>query len=150
MVFTAPSILWKIVTQISPCWFIPHTSHLVQPLDGQAYQVIKHYFRTANTEEVMWGGSASQKTRSFPNNWRYPTEDDCFLTGFDTPSPEPEPSSSATNSPPNSTIRVNKLNKKLIDEVKSMQSLSKKKCNGIYSEVWMQIRFSPIFDCDID
>jgi hypothetical protein len=41
---------------IITCYFIPHTSHLVQPLDGQAFQTLKHHFKRANNEEVMWGG----------------------------------------------------------------------------------------------
>ncbi|KAJ5849379.1 hypothetical protein N7534_008068 [Penicillium rubens] len=35
---------------IIPIWFLPHTTHLCQPLDGQAFQCIKHYFRKANNE----------------------------------------------------------------------------------------------------
>ena len=50
---------------IIPRYFHPHATHLVQPLDGQAFQNVKHWFRTANNEEVMWGGSASQKRDFF-------------------------------------------------------------------------------------
>ena len=50
---------------IIPVWFVPHTTHLIQPLDGKAFQCLKHCFRRANNEEVMWGGSASTKRDFF-------------------------------------------------------------------------------------
>ncbi|KAJ5616637.1 hypothetical protein N7537_001751, partial [Penicillium hordei] len=38
---------------IIPFYFLPHTTHLCQPLDGQAFQCLKHYFRKENSEVVM-------------------------------------------------------------------------------------------------
>ncbi|KAJ5244811.1 hypothetical protein N7489_004907 [Penicillium chrysogenum] len=35
---------------IIPFFFLPHTTHLCQPPDGEAFQCLKHYFRTANNE----------------------------------------------------------------------------------------------------
>lgn len=41
--------------------FLPHTTHLVQPLDGQPFQVYKHYFRKKNNENAQWGVPATDK-----------------------------------------------------------------------------------------
>ncbi|EKV16788.1 hypothetical protein PDIG_18900 [Penicillium digitatum PHI26] len=38
---------------IIPHFFLPHTTHLCQPLDGPAFQSLKHHFRTMNNEIVM-------------------------------------------------------------------------------------------------
>mgnify|MGYP002718969261 FL=1 len=142
---------------IIPIWFLPHTTHLCQPLDGQAFQCIKHYFRKANNEVVMWGGSAGQKRdffrmigeirtqaftqrtirSSFSSRGIYPfnpemilgplrtqaSEDD-VLRIINTPSPPPELSSSATNSPPDSVTRVKKLNTKLLNDLAELDGLS--------------------------
>jgi len=35
--------------------FVPHTTHLVQPLDGQPFQAYKHYFRKKNNENISGG-----------------------------------------------------------------------------------------------
>ncbi|KAJ5788583.1 hypothetical protein N7457_003573 [Penicillium paradoxum] len=50
---------------ILPIWFIPHTAPICQPLDGQPFQYLTHYLRTANNEAVMWDGTASQKRDFF-------------------------------------------------------------------------------------
>jgi hypothetical protein len=50
---------------IIPCFFLPHISHIIQPLDGQPFQTFKHNFKKANTEEVMWGGSVATKRDFF-------------------------------------------------------------------------------------
>lgn len=50
---------------IIPFYFLPYTTHLCQPLDDQAFQCLKHYFRTVNNKAVMWGGSASKKRDVF-------------------------------------------------------------------------------------
>lgn len=50
---------------IIPVWFVRHTTHLVQPLDSKAFLCLKQYFRTANNEEVVWGGSAYTKRDFF-------------------------------------------------------------------------------------
>lgn len=140
---------------IIPIWFLPHTTHICQPLDGPVFQSLKHYFRAANTEITMWGGSAEKKgdffrmiydvrkqaftqrtiRSSFKSRGIWPFDPEVILAPlrqksldiegpllrmFNTPSPQPEPSSSATNSPPNTTDRVNKLNTKILDDVKEL------------------------------
>lgn len=50
---------------IIPLYFLPSTTHLCQPLDGQEFQCLKLYFRKENSEVVMWGGNVSKKTRFF-------------------------------------------------------------------------------------
>lgn len=50
---------------IIPFFFLPHTTHLCQPLDGEAFQCLKHYFRTANNEVMIWGGSVARKRDFF-------------------------------------------------------------------------------------
>jgi hypothetical protein len=42
--------------------FPPHTTHLLQPLDGKPFQAYKHYYRKNNNAVVQWGGSVSQKS----------------------------------------------------------------------------------------
>lgn len=144
---------------IIPIWFLPHTTHLCQPLDGQAFQCLKHYFRKANNEVVMWGGSASQKRdffrmignirrdaftqrtirSSFSSRGIYPLDpemilgplraqinDTPVLSIINTPSPPPELHSSATNSPPDTIIRVKKLNDKLLSDLTELTELSKR------------------------
>jgi hypothetical protein len=143
---------------IIPCYFIPNTSHLIQPLDGQVFQTLKHWFESTNNEEVMWDGSACQKRdffriigdvrrrsftqrtirSSFKSRGIYPVnaklvieplleelnEQNLDLAVFDTPSPEP--SSSATNSPPNTAARVAKLNRSIAKDAESFEKLSKR------------------------
>jgi hypothetical protein len=46
---------------IVPFCFIPHTTHITQPLDGQPFQVYKHYFRSQNNQTLQWGGSVTDK-----------------------------------------------------------------------------------------
>lgn len=46
-------------------YFLHHTTHLCQPLDGQKFQCLKLYLRKENSEVVMWGGSVSKKKRDF-------------------------------------------------------------------------------------
>ena len=46
---------------IIPFCFVPHTTHLVQPLDGQPFQAYKHYFRKKNNENIQWGISTMDK-----------------------------------------------------------------------------------------
>jgi hypothetical protein len=46
---------------IIPFCFVPHTTHLVQPLDGQPFQAYKHYFRKKNNENIQWGVSTMDK-----------------------------------------------------------------------------------------
>ena len=41
--------------------FPPHTTHLLQPLDGQPFQVYKEYFRQYNNATIQWGGSIKEK-----------------------------------------------------------------------------------------
>lgn len=50
---------------IIPVWIVRHTTYLVQPLDSKAFLCLKQYFRTANNEEVVWGGSAYIKRDFF-------------------------------------------------------------------------------------
>ncbi|KAJ5383817.1 hypothetical protein N7517_001728 [Penicillium concentricum] len=38
---------------IIPAYFLPYTTYICQPLDGEAFQCLKHYFRTTNNEVVM-------------------------------------------------------------------------------------------------
>ncbi|KAJ5375434.1 hypothetical protein N7517_007440 [Penicillium concentricum] len=37
---------------IIPAYFLPYTTHICQPLDSEAFQYLKHYFRTINNERV--------------------------------------------------------------------------------------------------
>jgi hypothetical protein len=41
--------------------FPPHTTHLLQPLDGKPFQAYKHYYRKNNNSVVQWGGSVTEK-----------------------------------------------------------------------------------------
>ena len=50
---------------IIPIWFLPHTAHFAQPLDGESFQCLKHFFRAKNNEVVMYGGSVIQKRDFF-------------------------------------------------------------------------------------
>ncbi|KKA22239.1 hypothetical protein T310_3734 [Rasamsonia emersonii CBS 393.64] len=50
---------------IIPFCFVPHTTHLVQPLDGQPFQAYKHYFRKKNNENIQWGISTMDKPTFF-------------------------------------------------------------------------------------
>jgi hypothetical protein len=42
--------------------FPPHTTHLLQPLDGKPFQVYKHFYRQNNNMIVQWGGSVKEKS----------------------------------------------------------------------------------------
>jgi hypothetical protein len=46
---------------IIPWFFIPHTTHLCQPLDAEAFLSLKHHFKMANSERVAWGGSNEKR-----------------------------------------------------------------------------------------
>jgi hypothetical protein len=59
---------------IIPIWFLPHTTHFAQPLDGEPFQCLKHFFRAKNNEVVMYGGSVIQKRDFFSDHWRYPQQ----------------------------------------------------------------------------
>jgi hypothetical protein len=50
---------------IIPIWFLPHTTHFAQPLDGEPFQCSKHLFRAKNNEVVMYGGIVIQKRDFF-------------------------------------------------------------------------------------
>lgn len=50
---------------IIPYCFIPHTTHICQPLDDVPFQVLKHYFRKNNNTAVQWGGSVKLKSDFF-------------------------------------------------------------------------------------
>jgi hypothetical protein len=45
--------------------FIPHTTHICQPLDSRPFQVLKDYYKKNNNTVVQWGGSVSSKTDFF-------------------------------------------------------------------------------------
>ena len=45
--------------------FIPHTTHICQPLDSRPFQVLKDYYKKNNNTVVQWGGSVSSKTNFF-------------------------------------------------------------------------------------
>jgi hypothetical protein len=45
--------------------FIPHTTHICQPLDSRPFQVLKDYYKKNNNTVVQWGGSVSSKTGFF-------------------------------------------------------------------------------------
>jgi hypothetical protein len=47
--------------RIIPFCFPPHTTHLLQPLDGKPFQQYKHYFYKQNNAIVTWGGSTGDK-----------------------------------------------------------------------------------------
>jgi hypothetical protein len=46
---------------IIPWYFVPHTTHLCQPLDAEAFLSLKHHFKMANTEVMAWGGSNEKR-----------------------------------------------------------------------------------------
>jgi hypothetical protein len=48
-----------------PYYFIPHTTHICQPLDDVPFQVLKHYYKSANNTEIFWGGDVKQKADFF-------------------------------------------------------------------------------------
>jgi hypothetical protein len=151
---------------IIPCYFIPHASHLIQPLDGQPYQNFKQNFEEENTEEVVWGESVATKrdffrmigsirarsmTRqinesAFRSRGLFPVNSQLIikpiidkfsarteLDGFDNLhrdpalSPEPaSPASSATNSPPDTPRRAQRLHDKLHQALENEPHLSAK------------------------
>ena len=45
--------------------FIPHTTHIYQPLDSWPFQVLKDYYKKNNNTVVQWGGSVSSKADFF-------------------------------------------------------------------------------------
>jgi hypothetical protein len=47
--------------RIVPFCFPAHTTHLLQPLDGQPFQVYKEYYRQYNNATVQWGGSIKEE-----------------------------------------------------------------------------------------
>lgn len=47
---------------IIPYCFPPHTTHLVQPLDGQPFQVYKHFYRKRNNELAQRGAEMDDKS----------------------------------------------------------------------------------------
>ena len=127
---------------IIPWYFVPHTTHICQPLDTEAFLSLKHKFKMANTEVVAWGGSNEKRDffrnidavrrhalrsktiqTSFKSTGIWPLDptqvlgnlgqysDEETLRMYDEPSPTREFPSSATNSPPNSYARIEKLEK---------------------------------------
>jgi hypothetical protein len=120
---------------IIPFCFVPHTTHIAQPLDGHPFQVYKHYFRSQNNHVTQWGGSVHDKSdflrgipavrsdtfkqrtirSSFVDRGIYPWDPSKIiqpLLDAKEPTPElqifegtPPPPSSATNSGPD-TIRT--------------------------------------------
>jgi hypothetical protein len=69
-------------------------------------------------------------------------EENLNLTGFDTPEPSPELSSSATNSPPNSIARVIKLNAAIAKDAKSIEKLSTRLQKSLKRSMDANILFS--------
>jgi hypothetical protein len=45
-----------------PYCFPPYTTHLVQPLDGQPFQVYKHFYRKRNNELAQRGAEMDDKS----------------------------------------------------------------------------------------
>ncbi|CRL31135.1 transcriptional regulator family: Centromere protein B, DNA-binding region [Penicillium roqueforti] len=45
--------------------FMPHTTHLSQPLDSAPFQTYKHFFKTNNNSVVQWGGVVDRKCDFF-------------------------------------------------------------------------------------
>ena len=45
---------WNIIAFVFP----PHTTHIVQPLDGSPFRALKERFRTKNNMIAQWGGDA--------------------------------------------------------------------------------------------
>lgn len=66
------------------------------------------------------------------------------LSIINTPSPPPEPPSSATNSPPDSIMRAKKLNDKLFRDLTELAELSKRMqrhvCRSIYANLLLSQR----------
>ena len=52
---------WNIL----PCVFPPHTTHIVQPLDGSPFRDLKQRFRQKNNMVAQWGGDAEDKSFFF-------------------------------------------------------------------------------------
>ncbi|KAJ9473804.1 hypothetical protein VN97_g13276, partial [Penicillium thymicola] len=50
---------------IIPYCFIPHTTHLCQPLDSKPFLALKHCYQSNNNAVVQWGGSVDRKTDFF-------------------------------------------------------------------------------------
>ena len=46
---------------IIPWYFMSQTTYLCSPLNAKASLSLKHYFKTANTEVVAWGGSNEKR-----------------------------------------------------------------------------------------
>jgi hypothetical protein len=49
-------------TNIIPLGFLPHTTHLCQPLDGKPFLSYKQHFRLINNDLFYWGGQPCGKT----------------------------------------------------------------------------------------
>jgi hypothetical protein len=50
---------------IIPYFFIPHTTHLSQPLDSSPFQTLKSFFKSHNNKVVQGGGSVERKVDFF-------------------------------------------------------------------------------------
>ena len=48
-----------------PFVFPPHTTHIVQPLDGSPFRALKQAFRTKNNMIAQWGGDTRDKAFFF-------------------------------------------------------------------------------------
>jgi hypothetical protein len=52
-------------SDIMPFVFPPHTTHIVQPLDGSPFRALKQAFRTKNNMIAQWGGNTRDKAFFF-------------------------------------------------------------------------------------
>ena len=54
-----------IANNIIPYCFIPHTTHLCQPLDSTPFLTLKNIFKSHNNEIVQWCGNVDRKVDFF-------------------------------------------------------------------------------------
>jgi hypothetical protein len=54
--------------QIIPFYFLPKSTHYIQPLDGSAFQTYKQHYKCNNNRITQWGGSTSDKVDFLPNS----------------------------------------------------------------------------------
>ena len=131
--------------------FPPHTTHLLQPLDGKDFQVYKHFYRKNNNAMVQWGGSVKEKRdfmrdiygirlqafkdrtirSSFADRGIYPFKPKVVLDPLKEALPSipvlkihestPPLSSSATNSPPQTVQKLRRYVRKVKDGLEKIE-----------------------------
>lgn len=62
---TPDFILFASANNIIPYCFIPHTTHLCQPLNSTPFKCLKVFYKSNNNTVVQWGGVIDRKVDFF-------------------------------------------------------------------------------------